>query len=228
MPRIGEVTPRPVEALNPYLTEGITDAVAEVCESLNKFDPLPFGIIPDFLNERGLSLLEQLDVPMNGKCPEEALLSHPVGGPLAQTMGRISLANMDLRHDSTRTTFSLKNETGENVGLEPHRDLLDGHAILFNYAVSGDLYYVLDGKRHRIKSNELVVLNGAALWGDITNFLPGEENNDPFSGWRTLGGVTMVHAVESKGFTSRNRLLAYAEGPETLVTQILPKLPSWF
>ncbi len=228
MARIGEVAPRPVEALYPYLTEGIPNAIAKVCESLNKFDPLPYGVIPDFLTDEGLALLEKLEVPLNDRCPMDEVLSHPVAGPLAKTMGRISLANMDLRYDSTGTTYSLKNETGEDVHLEAHRDLLDGHAVLYNYAVSGNLYYVLDGERYRMKNNELIVLNGAAVWGDITNFLPGEENNEPEDGWRTLGGVTMVHAVESDGFASRNRLLAYAEGPNTVVTQIPPELPPWF
>lgn len=228
MPRIGKLAPRPVETLTRYLTEGVTDAIKDVCESLNKFDPLPFGRIPDFLSDEGLSLMDQLDVSVNDRCSEEVLLAHPVGGPLAQTMGRISLANMDLRHGSTRTNFSLKNETGDSVCLKPHRDLLDGHSVIFNYAVFGNLYYLLDGERHGINSNELVILNGAALWGDITNFLPGQKNNKPYDGWRTLGGVTMVHAVESEGFTSRNRLLAYAEGRETLVTQIPPELPTWF
>lgn len=228
MPRIGEVAPRPVEALHPYLTEGATDAIAEVSESLNKFDPLPYGVIPNFLTDEGLAFLEKLQVPLSSKCPIEEVLSHPVAGPLAKTMGLISLANMDLRHESTGTTYSLKNETGEDVHLEPHRDLLDGHAVLYNYAVLGNLFYVLGGERYRIKNNELVVLNGAAVWGDITNFLPGKENNDPEDGWRNLGGVTMVHAVESDGFASRNRLLAYADGPNTAVTQIPPELPPWF
>jgi hypothetical protein len=228
VPRTGEVAPRPAEALEPYLNEDTAEAIAVVCEFLNRFDPLPFGVIPDFLTAEGLSLLEELEVPVNGKCPEEVLLAHPVGGPLARTMGSISLANMDLRFDPTTTTNSLKNETRENFRLPPHRDLLDGHAVLFNYAVVGELFYVLDGVRRRIRDNELIVLNGAAVWGDITNFLPGQEDSDPLSDWRTNGGVTMVHAVEGEGYTSRNRLLVYANGRETTVTQIPPELPPWF
>ncbi len=227
MPRIGEKPPRVPDELKPYISSHVEETVRSVCESLNKFDPLPFGIIPSFLNSEGLILLEQLEVPRNGKCSEEDLLGHLVGGPLAQMMGRISLANMDLRHDSNGVTHSLKNETREGISIEPHRDLLDGHAVLFNYAVSGDLFYVLDGEKQRMVNNEMVVLNGAAVWGDITNFLPGEEDNDPHSGWRTNGGVTMAHAVESEGFVSRNRLLTYAHGRDTLVTQIPPELPPW-
>jgi len=228
MRRVGEAAPLPVEALEPHLRPGVIGEIQALTESLNKFDPEPYGIIPEFLTDEGLRILGQLEVPINGKCPEEELLAHPVGGPLAQTMGRISLANMDLRSEPRNITYSLRNETGENTLIEPHRDLLDGHAVLFNYGVSGELFYVLDGKEHRMKSNEMVVLNGAAVWGDVTNFLPGQEDNDPFDGWRTLGGVTIAHEVRGKGPTSRNRLLVYADGQETLFTQIPPQLPPWF
>lgn len=228
MARFREEAPQPHEDLVPFLRDGVTEEIAELSEALNKFDPLPFGTIPDFLTEEGLRFIEELEVPENGKCLEEALLAHPVGGPLAMTMGRISLANMDLRHNSIQTNHSLKNETGDNLILEAHRDLLDGHAVLFNYSVIGDLFYVLDGVIYPLNNNELVVLNGAAVWGDITSFLPGEEDSDPRKSWRSLGGVTMAHSVVGKGYTSRNRLLVYANGRETTVTQIPPKLPTWF
>jgi hypothetical protein len=221
MPRYGETLVYPDPELEPFLRVGVNSAITDLCIFLNKFEfddqgnfePPPFGTIPDLLNQ---------------KCPEEVLMAHPVGGPLARTMGRISLSNMDLRYQSTRTAHSLKNETAQDFLLEPHRDLLDGHAVLFNYAVSGDLAYLLNGERHPLKNNELIVLNGAAEWGDITNLLPGKENSDPFSSWRSLGGVTMVHSVVGKGFTSRNRLLVYADGCKTSVTQIPPELPPWF
>jgi hypothetical protein len=228
MPRISERAPLPVDTLLPHLRSGITEEIGALTESLNKFDPLPYGIIPDFLTPDGLAALKQLEVPLNGKCPDQLLRAHPVGGPLAATMGRISLANMDLRSKAKETVFSLKNETGEGVFVEPHRDLLDGHATLFNYGVLGELYYVIDGERLRLDDNALVVLNGAAVWGDITNFLPGEEGSLPWMGWRTMGGVTSVHGVESTGPASRNRLLVYAGGRETVTTQIPPDLPPWF
>ena len=228
MPRISEVAPLPIEILEPYLRQGAVEEIAALTESLNKFDSEPYGIIPELLTDEALRILEQLEVPVNDKCPQEELLTHPIAGPLAQTMGRISLANMDLRSEPRSIEYRLRNETGENVRIEPHRDLLDGHAVLFNYRVLGELFYVLDDKEHRMKSNEMVILNGAAVWGDITNFLPGQEDNNPFDGWRTLGGVTVGHTVQGKGFTSRNRLLVYADGRETLFTQVPVQLPPWF
>lgn len=228
MSRVGEYIPTPSEELTPFLQADAPEAIAEASLSLNKFDPLPFAIIPDLLTEEGLSLLEDLEVPTNGKCPEEVLAAHIVGGPLAETMGSISAANRDMRHEPNQTIHSLKNETGVNLVLAPHRDLLDGHAVLFNYGVSGNLAYILDGEPHDLKANELVILNGAAVWGDVTNYLPGHETDDPYTTFRHLGGVTITHSVVGTGLTSRNRLLVYADGRETSVTQIPPELPPWF
>jgi len=228
MPRYGEVLVRPTPQLDDFLRGGVDDAITELCTALNRFDPPPFRTIPELLTEEALEKLNDLPVPENGKCEEEVLLAHPVGGPLALTMGKISLSNMDMRSESSRTAYSLRNETGENLVLDAHRDLLDGHAVLFNYSVAGNWFYVLDGVRYKIRENELIVLNGAAEWGDITDFLPGHDEEDPFNGFRHLGGVTMTHAVIGEGLTSRNRLLVYGDGRETTTTQIPPQLPPWF
>lgn len=228
MTRFGETLVYPVPQLDNCLLTGVDAAITELCIELNRFDPPPFRVIPQLLNDESLELLADLYVPENGKCDEEVVLAHPIAGPLALTMGRISLSNMDMRSESSRTAFSLRNETGVNLVLEPHRDLLDGHAVLFNYGVTGNLFYVLDGIKYELKNNELVVLNGAAEWGDITSYLPGHEGEDPYNSFRHLGGVTMIHSVVGEGFTSRNRLLVYGDGRPTIVTQIPPQLPPWF
>ena len=233
--RYGEQLVYPARGLDQFLSKGSDDAITELCIYLNKFEltdddfvPPRFATIPNLLTKEGMHALENLVVPENEKVPEELLLAHPVAGPLALTMGYISLSNMDLRSKETEMAYSLKNETGNDLVLPEHRDLLDGHAVLYNYKVEGELLYVLDGQERELKNNELVVLHGAADWGDITEYLPGHEGDDPWDSFRHLGGVTMAHSVVGNGYTSRNRLLAYVSGQKTNVTQIPPNLPPWF
>ena len=198
----------------PYLNRDLDHELTAICKGFAAFEPKPFAKVPEVLTPVGLDQLEELEVPVNGKCDPDVLRHHRVAGPLAETMGRISLANN--YYQLKNIVASLRNETGDNLQVLPHRDLLDGHAVLYNYGVEGDLYYIINGEEQPIVSNELVILNGAYDWIDVSDYI--DENPSP--DFRQFGGVTALHAVEGRGFGSRDRLLVYADGRRTLTTQI--------
>ena len=228
MPRIGEKLVYATDDLLPHLSDGAGDTITKLCSLLNQFDPPGYATIPNLLNDDALRELEGICVADNQWYPTAELLEHPIAGPLAQNMLNISESNMDMRCPTMGTKISLKNETGSGMLVKPHRDLLDGHAVLFNFLVSGALFYVLDGVVRPVRQHELVVLNGAAMWGNVTDYLPAKEGTVHPDAWQSLGGVTVAHSVVGIGHTSRNRLLAYCDGRETGLTQIPAQLPPWF
>ena len=192
------------------------DEVSKLCDSFRAPYLEAFGTIPDILDPVALGSLHSIQPSPNTKCETEKLLSHPIGRELVRLMGSISLSNPWYQLNSGGVIASLKNETGDNLHIKPHRDLLDGHAVLFNWGVQGDLKYMIDGEYYAFHDNELVVINGAADWLDVSLY-SGRE-------WRKgrshFGGVTVAHGVQSMGWTTRNRLLVYADGQETRFTQI--------
>lgn len=200
-----------------YLNRDLETEVLSVCEFFRTCPREPFTTIGDVLTNEGLELLGDIKLPPNEKYETSKLLAHPVGRILVSLMGRISLSNAEYELQPERVAVSLKNESGENLALPPHRDLLDGHAVLFNWNVTGDLHYVIDGYELPVVDNMLVALNGAANWQEVTAAIDG---NPPERIWR-FGGTTAVHSVVGSGLTSRNRLLVYADGQDTTFTQII-------
>lgn len=198
--------------LIPYLNRPIDDDLRWLYEYMKAPVVGPYAHILDVLSSAALKSLQELPVSVNGKCPTETLLAHAVGGPLVKTMGRISLMNRYNPTDPDNIVASLKDETGTDISLAPHKDFLDGHAVLFNYGVVGKPQYIIDGKVVELSENEIVVLNGSYEQVDVSDLAL-----DPTVQY---GNATPTHAVVGEGFTSRKRLLVYADGMPTTNCQI--------
>jgi hypothetical protein len=104
---------------------------------------------------------------------------------------------------------------------------LDGHAVLYNYGVEGDIYYAIDGKRTRIENNSLHVLNGSAIDIQLSSCMSLEaaqalddETRNRFTLYKSIAGTTLPHAVQGEGPTSRKRLLVYADGLQAVMPQL--------
>ncbi len=199
--------------LKPHLAYPINDDMRWMYEYLKAPSIGPYAHISNVLTAEALDSLAELAIPENGKYSTELLMDHPVAAPLIRTMGNISLMNRynPLRTDAIKV--SLKDETGFEMRLPEHRDFLDGNAVLFNFGVVGKLHYVINGTRVKIDSNEIVVINGGFHGTDVSSLTVA--NYAP-----RYGHATPAHAVESHGFTRRKRLLVYADGVPTKVTQI--------
>lgn len=217
MPHLGNASWQIDDATHSsYLSRDLEYEVASACRLFNEYPNEPFTTIPGVVNQDGLALLNELPIPKNGECPVEALLAHNVGKVLVSIMGRISLSNTECDLQPERVAASLKNEFGKDVELAPHRDLLDGHAVIYNWNVEGDLSHTIDGYEIPIVSNQIVAINGSANWQEVTAAVYDER---PVNVWE-FGGTTAVHSVIGRGITSRNRLLVYADGRETNFTQL--------
>lgn len=203
-------------AQSPYLSRDLESEVESVCEFFEECPREAFTTIPDVLGGNGLDLIDKIDVPKNGKYKNKKMLAHPVGSVLVSLMGGISLSKSDCDLQPERVVASLRNETGRDVVIPPHRDLLDGHAVLFNWGVKGNLRYFIDGNELKIRDNMIVVLNGSANWQEVTAAV---HKKKPEGVWK-FGGTTALHAVVGRGRTVRNRLLVYADGVDTNFTQI--------
>lgn len=89
--------------------------------------------------------------------------------------------------------------------------------MLFNWGVQGDLRYRIGDSSIGINSNEIVVLNGAAEKISVKGLVKATKADAVDIEW---GFASLPHGVEGHGFTNRNRLLVFADGVETTVTQI--------
>jgi len=206
--------------IDTFIGEHVEFEAHNITESFRKFIPPAFGIIKKVLSPEGLALIKGLDVPTNGHYDMDEFRALEAGRSLLTLMIDISMANRYYPFDRRNVGARLKNISGNHVLLQPHRDLLDGHAVIYNYDIRGEIEYVIGGEKHISGDNELIILNGAADWQDITEFV----RENPTPGSHHFGGVTELHSVYGKGITSRNRLLVYAEGQDTLVTQIPERL----
>lgn len=204
----------PDPALEPYLQRPIDLDMLWVHEYTKAPAEGHYAHISDVLTPEALALMDELPVPFNGKCPSELVEQHPVAGPLVRTMGRISLFNRINRPDVSKTQVSLRHEAGQDLALGEHRDFLDGHAVIFNWDVQGDLRYTIGDRRPKIDSNEIIVVSGCA------DFIPTDGLVLPPNEDKEFGFATKPHGVIGKGFTSRKRLLVYADGVDTTVNQI--------
>jgi hypothetical protein len=201
---------------SPYFTRNLEAETASVGEFFKICPMEAFTTIPDVLTQEALDLLNGLEIESNSKYDLTKLLAHPVSRALVSVMGKLSLSNGEYGLDPNRVSASMRNESGEDISVGPHRDLLDGHAVLFNWAVRGDLNYVIDGAKLPVTNNQILVINGATNWQEVTSAV---YSDLPKDFWR-FGGTTAVHAVTGTGYTSRNRLLVYADGEDTAFTQI--------
>lgn len=205
----------PHPGLIPYLQRPIDDDMLWSAEYMKAPSMGGYCHIGGLLTDEGIALLNELPVPEAGKCPEELLATHPVAGPLVETMGRLSLTNRYNELNPPNVKASLRHETGEDIVLGEHQDFLDGHAVVYNWDVNGSLIYIIGGKEITVDSNELIVINGAAELISVEGLL---KNN---SSRRSYGWATKPHNVIGSGRTSRKRLLVYADGVETTITQLV-------
>ncbi len=204
----------PDPALEPYLQHPIDLDMLWVHEYTKAPVEGHYAHISDVLTPEALALMDKLPVPPNGKCSTDIVEQHPVAGPLARTMGRISLFNRINSPDANKIQVSLRHEARQDMVLDEHRDFLDGHAVIFNWDVQGDLHYTINGRRPKIDSNEIIVISGCADFVAIDGLvLPPNED-------KGFGFATKPHGVVGVGSTSRKRLLVYADGAETVINQI--------